>query len=120
MPGFDLREVEHLVDEAEKVGSGAVHALQWLLRLFRTEARRVGDHHLGQPNDGVERRAQLVAHAGDELRLVLARHCKLTALVLNFVEQPGVLDRDSRLVGEGGDKLDLLVGERPHLSARQR
>ena len=51
---------------------GAVHALERFLRLFRAEARRVGDHHLGEPDDGVERRAQLVAHIGEKLRLVLA------------------------------------------------
>src|SRR5262249_26248898 len=39
--------------------------------------RRVFDHHLGQSNDGVERRAQLVADAGDELRLVFARQLQL-------------------------------------------
>ena len=31
---------------------------------------------------------------------------------LQFVEQAGVLDRDHGLVGEVGDQLDLLVGER--------
>ena len=31
---------------------------------------------------------------------------------LHLVEQPHVLDRDHGLVGEGGDQLDLLVGER--------
>jgi DNA invertase Pin-like site-specific DNA recombinase len=51
-----------------------------LLRLFRAEARRVGDHHLGQADDGVERRAQLMAHAGKELRLVLARQLKLAGM----------------------------------------
>jgi hypothetical protein len=33
LSGLDLRQIEHLVDEAEQVGAGAVHALQWLLRL---------------------------------------------------------------------------------------
>ena len=108
-PGFDLRQVEHLIDEAKQVSSGAVHALQRFLRLFRAEARCVGDHHLGKPDDGVERGAQLVAHAGDELRLVLARQCELTALVLDLVEHPHVLDRDRGLVGEGRHQLDLLV-----------
>ena len=42
--------------------------------------------------------------------------CELSVLVLDLVEQPHVLDRDHRLVGEGGDQLDLLVGERPDLS----
>ena len=70
-----------------------VHATKRLLRLFGAEARRVGDHHLSEPDDGVERRAQLVAHAGEELRLVLARHLQLRALVLDFREQASVLDR---------------------------
>jgi len=43
-----------------------------------------------------------MAHAGKELRLVLARLFELTALVLDFIEQPHILDRDPRLVGEGG------------------
>ena len=73
LAGFDLGEVEHLVDEAEQVVAGAVHALERLLRFFGAEARRMADHHLGQSDDGVERGAQLVAHAGEELRLVLAR-----------------------------------------------
>ena len=38
---------------------------------------------------------------------------------LHLVEQPHVLDRNHRLVGEGGDQLDLLVGERPHRLALQ-
>src|SRR6516162_5286452 len=97
----------------------AVHALQWLLRLFRPEPLGVRDHHFGQPDDGIERRAQLVAHAGDELRLVLTRLCELATLVLDFVEQPHVLDRDRRLVREGRDQLDLLVGEPLNGAARQ-
>jgi len=33
---------------------------------------------------------------------------------LHLVEQAHVLDRDHRLVGEGGDQLDLFFGERLH------
>ena len=36
---------------------------------------------------------------------------------LQLVEQPRVLDRDHRLVGEVRDQLDLLVGEWPNLLA---
>src|SRR5262249_53267590 len=71
-----------LVDEAQEVGAGGIHTAQRLQRLFGAEARRVGDHHLGQAYDGVEWRAQLVAHAGEELRLALARQFELAALVL--------------------------------------
>src|SRR5262249_7374466 len=77
---LNLGEIEHLVDEAKQVSTSAVHALQRLLRLFCAEPRRVFDHHFGQPDDGIERGAQLVAHAGDELRLVLACRLQLAAL----------------------------------------
>src|SRR5262249_32014334 len=87
----------------KEMSPSAVHALQRLLRLFRAEPRSVRDHHSGQPDDGIERRAQLVAHAGDELRLVLGRPCELATLVLDFVEKPHVLDRDRRLGREGTD-----------------
>ena len=117
-PRLDLRQVEDVVDQREQVAARAEHAIERLDVLLQ----RLGilPQHLGDADDGVERRAQLVAHVGEELRLVLARLCELAALVLDFVEQPHVLDRDHRLVGEGRDQLDLLVGERPHLGARQR
>ena len=40
-PGFDLRQVQHLVDEAEQVGTGAIYALQRFRRLsqYRTAPR---------------------------------------------------------------------------------
>ena len=41
------------------------------------------------------------------------------ALLLRL-EQPRVLDGDHRLVGEGGDQLDLLIGKRAHLIAAER
>jgi class 3 adenylate cyclase len=55
----------------------------------------------GQADDGIKRGAKLMAHAGDELRLVLACQLELTVLILDFVEQPHVLDGNRRLVGEG-------------------
>ena len=98
-PGLDLGEVEDVVDQGEQVTARAKHAVERLDVLLQ----RLGilPQHLGDADDGVERRAQLVAHVGEELRLVLARLGELAALVLDFVEQPHVLDRDHRLVGEG-------------------
>src|SRR5262249_56046038 len=46
LSSLDLREVEHLVDEAKEVSPSAVHALQWFLRLFSAEAGRVFHHPL--------------------------------------------------------------------------
>src|SRR5262249_27670166 len=66
LSGFDLREVESLVDETQQVRPSRIDATQRLQRPFRAEARRVADHHFGQADNGVERRAQLVAHAGEE------------------------------------------------------
>ena len=42
---------------------------------------------------------------------------QLAAALLLGLEQPHVLNRDDRLVGECSDQLDLLVGKRPHLGA---
>src|SRR5262249_60408116 len=98
--------------EGGEVSSGAMDARQRLLRRLRAEPRRVADHYLGQADDGVERGAQLVAHAGDELRFVFARLLQLPILVLDLMEQPRVFNRDHRLVGESLHEHDLLVGER--------
>ena len=45
----------------------------------------------------------------------LGRRRLLLERLFRLVEQPDVLDRDHRLVGEGLQELDLPVGERPHL-----
>ena len=39
---------------------------------------------------------------------MLAPQLQLTVLVLDFVEQPYVLDRDHRLIGERGETLESL------------
>ena len=65
----------------------------------------------------VEHRLQIECRAADDFehirgrRLLIERIAQfLGALLLGF-EQPHVLDGDDRLVGEGFDQLDLLVGE---------
>jgi hypothetical protein len=63
--------------------------------------------------------AQLVAHAGEELRLALARLRELAALVLDFIEQPHILDRDCCLIGKGSGQFNLPFREWPHLGAGQ-
>src|SRR5262249_44047988 len=119
LSGLDLRQVEHLIDETKEVSPSAVHALQWLLRLFCAEACRVADQHIGEPDDGIERGAQLMTHASHELRLMLAGQLELAALVLDFIEQPHVLDGNCRLVRKSRYKLNLLLGERPDIGAGQ-
>ena len=70
--------------------------------------------HLAHADDGVERGAQLVAHIGEKLRLVLARIRELPALFLDFVEKSDVLDRDCGLVGEGGGQFDVSFSKGSH------
>ena len=117
-PGLDLRQVEDVVDQGEQVPARAEHAVERLDVLL--QRLRILPQHLGDADDGVERRAQLVAHVGEELRLVLTRLGKLPALVLDFVEQPHILDGDSGLVSERGDQLDLLVGKGANCTTYQR
>src|SRR6516164_6916442 len=106
-PRFDLRQIENVVDQSEEMPSRAEHAVERLKVLI--ERFGILAEHLTYADDGVKRRTQLVAHVGEELRLVLARLGELAALRLDFVEQPHVLDRDYRLVGEGRQQLNLTV-----------
>ena len=45
------------------------------------------------------------------------RDFELPALLLDLAEQARVLDRDHRLIGEGLQQRDLLLGERPRAVA---
>ncbi len=93
------------------------------------EVGRIQEREVGQPDDGVHRRPDLVAHIGEEHRLGLrrffgnvpgvgkvglrrlqfvqrrlgggARAARLLAALGELLEQPGVLDREHRLSGEG-------------------
>jgi hypothetical protein len=58
-----------------------------------------------------------VRHVGKEFGLVLVRGFELKALLLDFTEQPRVLNGDHRLVGEGLEQRDFLVGKRSSMLA---
>ncbi len=115
---LDLGEVENVVDQREQMTACAEHAVERFGVLL--QRLRVLAQHLADADNGVERRAQLMAHIGEELRLMLARLGELPTLILNFFEQTCVLDRDHGLVCEGPDKLDLLIRKRPHCCPGQR
>ena len=76
-------------------------------------------HQLGIAEDGGERGSQLMAHVGDELRLVLAGDLKLAALLGDLLEQAGVLQGDGGLVGEALHEADDGVGELTGLASLQ-
>ena len=66
----------------------------------------------------IEHCLQIEGRPADDLQhvcgggLLLQRFRQLARARLHLVEQAHVLDRDHRLVGEGLDQLDLLIGER--------
>src|SRR5215472_9549578 len=111
LAGLDLGKVEHVIDEPEQVSAVGLKALEYAKHFLGWLTISAIRHQFGIAQDGIERRAQLVAHIGQELRLVLARLFKLPALVLDFVKQPHVLDSYTRLVSEGCHQVDLLIGE---------
>src|SRR5262245_31569131 len=70
LAGLGLREIEDVVDQIEQVGAAALDVAQiFAVALTPDRPVHLRDHHVGEPDDGVQRRAQLVAHRGQELRL---------------------------------------------------
>ncbi len=59
----------------------------------------------------VEHRRQIAGRGVDHLQHLGGCGLLIQRLTL-LGQQPGILDRDHRLVGEGGNKFDLTVGER--------
>ena len=102
----------------------ALDPRQHAAHLLRRVAVDVVENELGVAENGIERRAQLVAHVGKELRLVPACLRELPALVLKlsralaqFVEEPSILNSDDSLAGEAGNQRDLLLGEWPYFGS---
>ena len=114
LAGLDLGEIENIVNQAQQMTAVAFKPFEHSAHFFGWLAIGAVRHQFGISQNGIERRAQLVAHIGEELRLVLARLFELPALVLDFVEQPHILDGDGSLIGEGCDKFNLPIGERPN------
>src|SRR5262245_40553720 len=74
-------------------------------------ARRVLQHGLEYGLELARRTRDDAQHLRGR-RLLLQRLGQFTSAGLHLVEQPHVLNRDHRLIGEGLDKRDLLVIER--------
>ncbi len=87
-------------------------------------------HHVIDPtnpggalDDGVKHRLHVRRRAADDAehlgrcRLMLQRLAQFRIALAEFLEQSHVLDGDHRLVGEGLEQRDLLVGERPDFRA---
>jgi hypothetical protein len=66
----------------------------------------------GALGDGAQHRLHVRRRSADHLQHLGRRRLPLERL-LGLVEQPRVLDRDHRLVGEGAQQLDFLVRKSP-------
>src|SRR3984893_18534438 len=85
-PGLDLGEVEDVVDQGKQVPARTQYAIERFEVLI--EALRILAQHLGNADDGVERRAQLVAHVGEELRLGERERSLPTAAKIAKIAKP--------------------------------
>jgi hypothetical protein len=100
LAGFDLRQVEDLVDEVEQVRARRVDRLRELHLLRREVVLLVVREELREDEQRVERRAQLVAHVRQELALVPRAERELLGLLL---------EREPRAFHLAVLLLDLLV-----------
>ncbi len=68
--GFDLGQIQNIVDQAEQVGTGVMNGAREFDLLVGQIALGVFRQKLGEDQKAVQRRAQLVAHIGHEFGLV--------------------------------------------------
>ena len=90
MPDFDLGKIEDVADEVHEIGARAMDGARELDLLLAQVPVGVLAELLAQNQDAVERRAQLVRHVGQELRLVLGGQRQLRRLL--FQGAAGLLD----------------------------
>ena len=117
LAGLDLGDVEHGVDEPEQVLAVGADAREGIHRFLGQRPVEAFLHQLGVAEDGGERGPQLMAHVGDELRLVLARDLQLAALLRDLLEQAGVLNCQHRLRTERLQQIDRVLGKFARLPA---
>src|SRR5436853_476128 len=89
----------------------------------RTSCRVTVNTPIGSPSP-LRGTTRIVRRAADDLEhvggrgLLLQRFTQVFRARLHLFEQPHVLDRDDSLVGEGLKQLDMMVGKRAGLCAR--
>ncbi len=114
LAGLDLGEVEDVVDDRQQRVARGLDRLRVLLLLG--VQRRV-EQQPAHPDDRVHRRPDLVAHRRQERALGLVRVLGGAPRLERLGVEPGVLDRDRRLLGEALEEREVGVGER---AARRR
>ena len=104
LPGLDLRQVENVVDQSQQVPAGTLDPLQVFDRLLVVLVGGILLEDLAVADDRIERRAQLVAHVGEEARFGpvgfvgrIARGGELGFVLLHFSDVR--IDRNNAAVG---------------------
>src|SRR2546428_2673319 len=76
---FDLRQIEDVVDERELMLARGQDVAQVICLLRVDVTEDLLKQYLGEPDDRVQRCAELVAHVRQEFRFVAARGLELVA-----------------------------------------
>ena len=97
-PGFDLGEVEDVVDDREQRLAARADDLG-RLALLRVELG--AQQQPAHPDHRIHRRADLVAHGGEEDALRLRCQLRLLACALELADEPRLVDRRRGERGEG-------------------
>ena len=114
---LDLREVEDVVDHAEQRVAARPDDLREL-PLLRRQLR--SEQQAGHPDDGVHRRADLVAHRRQECALGSRRRLRLLSCALELVEVARLVDRRRGERGEGVRRPRVFGGVEVGLEAVAR
>ena len=124
LPRLDAGEVENVVEDPQQTAARRADASQ---HVALARAPGLVLEQLGQAQHGVERRADLVAHVGEEFGLgavgglrphqgplePLAIAAQLFHLLLDGGLVGAVLQQGADLLGEDGEGLQMLVPEPP-------
>ena len=117
LAGLDLGQVEHVVEQGQQVPAGVADVAEVVLLPFVQVAEHPLQQDLGEPDHRVQRGAQLVRHARQELRLVLAGDGQLETLAGQLLVEPGIGQGDGGLAGERRQQVAHLVVEDARLPA---
>ena len=109
--GLNLGQVQDVVDQRQQVPAAGIDVVQ-IVGLFRRDRpdQAVADQ-LAETDDSVERRAQFVAHVGQELALQAIEFLQPIVGGAYLFQQADVLNNDGEVVAERGEQLQIALGE---------
>ena len=125
--GLDARQVEDFVDQVEQMHAGAMNVAGIILvHRHRMRAENLALHHFGKAENGVERRAQFVAHLRQEPRFrdiggfgAAPRLVRYRFRLFEFADQrvlfgAGFKRRQRRRIEPIGEEREVSLGRQRH------